>query len=163
MHDTAENEGEIDSHLYTRGCPPVDVVIRTSGESRLSDFLVKQCSTALMIFTRVFWPDFSFIDLASAIRQFQINYEELLRLRRQYDVLKSCGLDEVPRIGIGRTGGDALVGGPGFRLFPSDCENQKGKNDSMTSPDNIASPQISSSPSSLSMISDLSPLDNSDD
>jgi hypothetical protein len=150
----ARQGGEVDNQLYTRGCPPVDIVIRTSGESRLSDFLVKQCSTALMIFTRVFWPDFSFIDLAWAIRQFQMHSEELMRLRREYDALKSRGLNDVNIY--------CDVGKPGTRLFSSDCQSPKGSSDIMTSPDNIASPQISSSPSSLSVISDMSPVDMAD-
>ena len=44
--------------LYTRGLPDVDLVIRTSGEERLSNFLLWQCAYAEMIFNPVLWPDY---------------------------------------------------------------------------------------------------------
>ncbi len=47
------------SHLYTAGVPDVDLMIRTSGEQRLSNFLLWQLSYAEMIFTDILWPDFS--------------------------------------------------------------------------------------------------------
>jgi len=51
--------------------PDVDLLIRTSGEQRLSDFLLWECAYAEMIFTRRMWPDFSEEDLASAIDEYQ--------------------------------------------------------------------------------------------
>jgi undecaprenyl diphosphate synthase len=51
--------------------PDVDLLIRTSGEQRLSDFLLWECAYAEMIFTRRMWPDFSEEDLASAIEEFR--------------------------------------------------------------------------------------------
>jgi undecaprenyl diphosphate synthase len=50
--------------------PDVDLLIRTSGEQRLSDFLLWECAYAEMIFTRRMWPDFGEEDLASAIEEF---------------------------------------------------------------------------------------------
>ena len=50
--------------------PDVDLLIRTSGEQRLSDFLLWECAYAEMIFTRRMWPDFSEDDLASALDEF---------------------------------------------------------------------------------------------
>ncbi len=50
--------------------PDVDLLIRTSGEQRLSDFLLWECAYAEMIFTRRMWPDFSESDLASAIEEY---------------------------------------------------------------------------------------------
>jgi undecaprenyl diphosphate synthase len=50
--------------------PDVDLLIRTSGEQRLSDFLLWECAYAEMIFTRRMWPDFSEDDLASAIDEY---------------------------------------------------------------------------------------------
>ena len=47
------------SNLYTAGVPDVDLMIRTSGEQRLSNFLLWQMSYAEMIFTDILWPDFS--------------------------------------------------------------------------------------------------------
>ena len=51
--------------------PPVDLVIRTGGERRLSDFLLWECAYAELVFTRTMWPDFGPDELASAVREFQ--------------------------------------------------------------------------------------------
>ncbi|HWZ31689.1 MAG TPA: di-trans,poly-cis-decaprenylcistransferase [Bryobacteraceae bacterium] len=50
--------------------PDVDLLIRTSGEQRLSDFLLWECAYAEMVFTRRMWPEFSAEDLASAVEEF---------------------------------------------------------------------------------------------
>jgi undecaprenyl diphosphate synthase len=50
--------------------PPVDLLIRTGGEQRLSDFLLWECAYAELIFSRRMWPDFDAADLAAAVRQF---------------------------------------------------------------------------------------------
>jgi undecaprenyl diphosphate synthase len=49
----------------------VDVLIRTGGEQRLSDFLLWECAYAELIFTPVMWPDFKASDLAAAIGEFR--------------------------------------------------------------------------------------------
>jgi undecaprenyl diphosphate synthase len=51
--------------------PDVDLLIRTSGEQRLSDFLLWECAYAEMIFTRRMWPEFSEEDLSAAIDEFR--------------------------------------------------------------------------------------------
>jgi undecaprenyl diphosphate synthase len=51
--------------------PDVDLLIRTSGEQRLSDFLLWECAYAEMIFTRRMWPDFSEEDLAAALEEYR--------------------------------------------------------------------------------------------
>jgi undecaprenyl diphosphate synthase len=51
--------------------PDVDLLIRTSGEQRLSDFLLWECAYAEMIFTRRMWPEFSGEDLSAAIDEFR--------------------------------------------------------------------------------------------
>ncbi len=51
--------------------PPVDLLIRTGGERRLSDFLLWECAYAELVFPRVMWPDFGAEDLASAVRDFR--------------------------------------------------------------------------------------------
>jgi len=56
--------------LETAIGPPVDLVIRTGGERRLSDFLLWECAYAELIFTRIMWPDFSPGHLADALRDF---------------------------------------------------------------------------------------------
>jgi undecaprenyl diphosphate synthase len=51
--------------------PDVDLLIRTGGEQRLSDFLLWECAYAELIFSRRMWPDFDAHDLAAAIREFE--------------------------------------------------------------------------------------------
>jgi undecaprenyl diphosphate synthase len=51
--------------------PDVDLLIRTGGEQRLSDFLLWECAYAELVFTDRMWPDFSGADLAEAVREFQ--------------------------------------------------------------------------------------------
>lgn len=68
---------------HLQGCPPVDLLIRTSGESRLSDFLLYQSSYALLHFVPVLWPDFSLLDFLRAIVSFQTQFGHLKRLREQ--------------------------------------------------------------------------------
>jgi undecaprenyl diphosphate synthase len=51
--------------------PPVDLLIRTGGERRLSDFLLWESAYAELIFTRTMWPDFGATDLAAAVREFR--------------------------------------------------------------------------------------------
>jgi undecaprenyl diphosphate synthase len=50
--------------------PDVDVLIRTSGEQRLSDFLLWECAYAELVFTPRMWPDFTAADLAEAVAEF---------------------------------------------------------------------------------------------
>jgi len=56
--------------LETRLGPPVDLLIRTGGERRLSDFLLWECAYAELVFARRMWPDFDATDLASALQDF---------------------------------------------------------------------------------------------
>jgi undecaprenyl diphosphate synthase len=51
--------------------PPVDLLIRTGGERRLSDFLLWESAYAELVFSRIMWPDFSAADLESAVRDFR--------------------------------------------------------------------------------------------
>jgi len=51
--------------------PPVDLLIRTGGERRLSDFLLWECAYAELVFSTRMWPDFSAADLAAAVRDFR--------------------------------------------------------------------------------------------
>ena len=57
-------------HLYTSGMPDPDLVIRTSGETRVSNFLLLQAAYAEFFFTPVLWPDFTKADLAAAIADY---------------------------------------------------------------------------------------------
>jgi undecaprenyl diphosphate synthase len=51
--------------------PPVDLLIRTGGERRLSDFLLWECAYAELVFSPRMWPDFGQADLAAAVREFR--------------------------------------------------------------------------------------------
>ena len=57
-------------HLYTRCYPDPDLLIRTSGEMRLSNFLLWQASYAELYFTKTLWPDFRKEDLLEAVRDY---------------------------------------------------------------------------------------------
>ena len=64
------NEQMIADHLYTRGQPDVDLLIRTSGEMRLSNFLLFQCAYAEFVFPKTLWPDFSVRDYDETLLDF---------------------------------------------------------------------------------------------
>ena len=64
-------EADIENNLYTSSQPDVDLLIRTSGEQRLSNFMLWQVSYAEMWFTDKLWPDFKPADLRQAIIDFQ--------------------------------------------------------------------------------------------
>lgn len=57
-------------HLYTSGTPEPDLLIRTGGEQRLSNFLLWQSAYTELFFTPVLWPDFSVEDLRAAVESF---------------------------------------------------------------------------------------------
>lgn len=65
------DEALISQSLYTAGIPDPDLLIRTSGEMRISNFLLWQISYAELYVTPVLWPDFTRADLVGAIREFQ--------------------------------------------------------------------------------------------
>ncbi|MBC7606443.1 MAG: isoprenyl transferase [Burkholderiales bacterium] len=67
----AIDESIINQHLYTRNLPDVDLLIRTSGEHRISNFLLWQIAYAELYFTAVLWPDFKEEDLYEAIISYQ--------------------------------------------------------------------------------------------
>ncbi len=61
----------INEHLYTQNLPDVDLLIRTSGEHRISNFLLWQIAYAELYFTDILWPDFKEEDLYEAIISYQ--------------------------------------------------------------------------------------------
>jgi undecaprenyl diphosphate synthase len=76
-------------YLYTADMPDPDLVIRTSGETRISNFLLMQAAYAEFVFTPVLWPDFTKADLAAAIadynrreRRFGLTSEQLVNPAR---------------------------------------------------------------------------------
>ena len=63
-------EDDFDNYLYTKGIPPVDLIIRPSGEQRTSNFLIWQGAYAELLFMDVLWPDFSKKDLIAACDEY---------------------------------------------------------------------------------------------
>jgi undecaprenyl diphosphate synthase len=64
-------EEEIERHLYTRGLPELDLLVRTSGELRISNFLLWQAAYSEIYVTETLWPDFRRADLLEAVADFQ--------------------------------------------------------------------------------------------
>jgi len=65
------DENSFSDYFYTKGLPDPDLLIRTSGELRLSNFLLWQLSYAELYFPKKYWPDFKRYDLELAIRTYQ--------------------------------------------------------------------------------------------
>ncbi len=80
------DEKAIASHLYTAGLPDPDLLIRTSGEMRVSNFLLWQIAYTELYITPVLWPDFRRRDLLEAIVDFQ-------RRERRFGGLKETNLE----------------------------------------------------------------------
>ncbi|OHA09812.1 MAG: di-trans,poly-cis-decaprenylcistransferase [Candidatus Sungbacteria bacterium RIFCSPLOWO2_01_FULL_60_25] len=66
----AIDEDVVGCHLYTAGLPDVDLLIRTSGEHRISNFLLWQSAYAELYFTEAHWPDFTPAELDKALAEF---------------------------------------------------------------------------------------------
>jgi undecaprenyl diphosphate synthase len=73
----AIDEACFSRHLFTADLPDPDLLIRTSGEQRISNFLLWQCAYAELVFTKTLWPDFAESDLDQAI-------DEYCRRERRY-------------------------------------------------------------------------------
>ncbi|MDD3842590.1 MAG: polyprenyl diphosphate synthase [Candidatus Izemoplasmatales bacterium] len=72
----------IASHLLTRNLPPLDFLIRTSGEQRLSNFMLWQAAYAELYFTPTYWPDFSPKELMKAIKDFSLRDRRFGAIKR---------------------------------------------------------------------------------
>jgi undecaprenyl diphosphate synthase len=70
LDPAAIDMGSIERELETRELPPLDLMIRTSGEHRLSNFLLWQAAYAELLFVDTLWPDFGARDLAAAVEAF---------------------------------------------------------------------------------------------
>lgn len=68
--DVVVDEKTLGAGLSTAGAPPVDLIVRTSGEQRLSNFLLWEAAYAEMVFQEILWPDYGAEALAQAIAQF---------------------------------------------------------------------------------------------
>ena len=84
------NEKDIDekifeNHLYTRGIPPVDLLIRTSGEVRISNFLLWQIAYAELQFLDIFWPDFTEEHLYQCVLDYQSKERRFGKISEQLE------------------------------------------------------------------------------
>src|SRR5262249_40639294 len=104
-------ENEIARHLYTAGLPDPDLLIRTSGEMRVSNFLLWQIAYSEIYVTETLWPDFRRPDLFAAI----IDYQKRER--------RFGGFNENPRLTVRNSslmgGGEWGVGNGVLLLFPT--------------------------------------------
>ncbi|XP_072890632.1 dehydrodolichyl diphosphate synthase complex subunit DHDDS [Hemitrygon akajei] len=100
--------------LYSSSSPDPDLLIRTSGEVRLSDFLLWQTSHSCLVFQPVLWPEYTFWNLCQAILQYQVNYPALQKAKllqeaacqqQQLDVDRTCVLEETRSCTTGEMAG----------------------------------------------------------
>ncbi len=68
--DETHAEEHLPSFLMTQGIPDPDILIRTSGEVRISNFMLWQCAYSELVFTDTLWPDFQKTDLEAALAEF---------------------------------------------------------------------------------------------
>lgn len=85
------DEEWINDHLTTSGCPDPDLLIRTSGEQRISNFLLWQVAYAEIYFCPVLWPDFTTVDLLSAVLEYQQRERRFGGLAPDGNVFTSTG------------------------------------------------------------------------
>jgi undecaprenyl diphosphate synthase len=83
-------EEELARHLYSDGLPDPDLLIRTSGEMRVSNFLLWQIAYAEIVVTETLWPDFNRTRLLEALVEFQ------KRERRYGGIREGGGPEEQP-------------------------------------------------------------------
>lgn len=81
------NEHLLESCFYTNKSKPVDLLIRTSGEVRLSDFLLWQSSFSILSFVEPLWPEFSIWQFFICILKYQIGYQDM-KAAKEYSKLK---------------------------------------------------------------------------
>lgn len=72
IKDTDITKENFENYLYTKGCPDPDLIIRPSGEQRISNFLLWQCAYSEFWYSDINWPDFSEEDLRRAIYDYQL-------------------------------------------------------------------------------------------
>ena len=65
------NEDTVEKYLMTNGLPEIDLMVRTSGEIRISNFLLWQIAYSELVFTDVYWPDFDEKELEKVIIEYQ--------------------------------------------------------------------------------------------
>ena len=78
-------EQTLSDHLYTAGQPDPDLLIRTSGEQRLSNYLLYQCAYSELYFTPVPWPDFDTAQLRTALDAYAARSRRFGKTQEQID------------------------------------------------------------------------------
>src|SRR5579862_2057576 len=86
------DEDLIATSLYTAACPDPDLLIRTSGEMRISNFLLWQIAYAELYVTETLWPDFTRTDLLQAVVEYQ-------KRDRRYGGLSATPVNGAPKTG----------------------------------------------------------------
>ncbi|XP_058856223.1 dehydrodolichyl diphosphate synthase complex subunit DHDDS-like isoform X1 [Acipenser ruthenus] len=101
----------LDECLYTSNSPDPDLLIRTSGEVRLSDFLLWQTTYSCLVFQSILWPEYSFWNLCEAILQYQLNHHALQKARdlhaearvlQQLEADRCCAAELLQQTGPGK-------------------------------------------------------------
>lgn len=88
------SEELLEKCLHTRGSRDPDLLVRTSGEVRLSDFLLWQSGFSCLFFTKVLWPEFTIWHLFAAVFYYQRHYHTLSEARQQSLALRQCVVEE---------------------------------------------------------------------
>jgi ditrans,polycis-polyprenyl diphosphate synthase len=87
------NEDLIDKCLYTSNSLDLDLLVRTSGEVRLSDFLLWQSNISAIAFIKRMWPEFSVWNFYMGILHYQLNYEYITKIKASVNQLKRKDLE----------------------------------------------------------------------
>ena len=124
----------LDDFLYTKDCPPVDLLIRTSGETRLSDFMLRQSHCSVLHFSNKLWPEFSYFDLLVAILRYQRVADSLEEVRVVVEEAKSRAriYQTLPK-----------TWSPSLTYF--DGHGQEHRRKEMSSPNSVVTPEDASS------------------
>jgi undecaprenyl diphosphate synthase len=92
------DEKQIAQRLYTAGQPEPDLLIRTSGEMRVSNFLLWQIAYAELYVTDTLWPDFNRAELLRAILDFQRRERRFGGLSAEPEIMQETHIEEIPEI-----------------------------------------------------------------
>jgi len=83
------NEDLLEKSFQRMPMLPLDLLVRTSGETRLSDFLLWQSSESVLSFTKVLWPEFTYWHLLGAIFQYQVNHLAMLQIPKKHEKVET--------------------------------------------------------------------------
>lgn len=94
LYDSDVSELLLDNCLYTAGTQDPELYVRTSGEVRLSDFLLWQSGFSCMFFTKVLWPEFTIWHMFGAIFYFQRHFHTLSKAKRESEAQRQLAVEE---------------------------------------------------------------------